>query len=325
MSSVAPEGLEHRLGGLAGPQQRRDEDLVELLAGHRRRQRLGLAPPELGERRVDDVQPVAHPLRLGVADQHQLHGERAYVYESPRRERVVSRPDGSLRVPLPQRSGVDGRRVDGRSALRRSAAPSTTRPARARDRNGLAVAGMVLRDRRRRHRRGSRSSPCSAPSPAIVGLALSIPALARSRRTGSRPRLRHRRHRHQRLRARASVSLGIVLTVVLVRAIERVRRPGAVRGPIDRRACIADGGEIVRHVARREPSATTSATYIRRVVELGRTTTESVAGRRRRRRRHGEFDGRVTVAARFDAASPTAASSTSTVPPPFGLDPDVFD
>ena len=38
-----------------------------------RGQRGGLAVPELGERRVDDVEPVAHPLGLPVTDQHQLH------------------------------------------------------------------------------------------------------------------------------------------------------------------------------------------------------------------------------------------------------------
>ena len=110
--------------------------------GHRRRQRLGLAPPELGERRVDDVQPVAHPLRLGVTDQNQLHGVEA-TSTVRARERVVSRPDGPFRVPLPQRSRVDGRRVDGWPPLRRPADRRTRRRPQSGGSNGLAVAGMV--------------------------------------------------------------------------------------------------------------------------------------------------------------------------------------
>ncbi len=36
-----------------------------------------------GERRVDHVQPVAHPLGFAVSDQHDLHGRRLYGHEAP--------------------------------------------------------------------------------------------------------------------------------------------------------------------------------------------------------------------------------------------------
>jgi hypothetical protein len=75
---VATERLEQRLGGLAGAHERRHEDLVEVLVEHPLGEQLGLAAAEIGERRIDDGQAVAHPLRLSVADQHDLHGKPPY-------------------------------------------------------------------------------------------------------------------------------------------------------------------------------------------------------------------------------------------------------
>ena len=71
---VAAERGQHRLGGLARPRERRHQDLVEDLVVHRRAEVLGLAVAQWGQRWVDDVEPVAHPFGLGVADQDDFHG-----------------------------------------------------------------------------------------------------------------------------------------------------------------------------------------------------------------------------------------------------------
>ena len=151
-----------------------------------------LAVAQLGERWIDDVEPVTHPLGLGVADQHQLHAQ-AYVY-SRRRERVVSRPDG--RYECRYHNGEAGP-LTWRPAA--SASSTACRRPRATAGNGLAVAAMVCGivavviawipfvavvglagDRRpsgwhpraaaraTRHRRGS-PSPGSSPAPRRAG------------------------------------------------------------------------------------------------------------------------------------------------------------
>ena len=157
-------------------------------------QRWRLALAELGQRRVDDVEPVAHPLRLAVTDQHQLHRARR-TSTVPHRERLVSRPDGSLRVPLPQRpvwtaDVADGgqRFVDPLTAGLRHRAARTDRSdrlgTRGRAGNGLAIAGMVC-GIVAVVMPGSRSSASLGIVAAIVGLACRSRACAARDRPGA--------------------------------------------------------------------------------------------------------------------------------------------
>ena len=129
------------------------------------RARPGAAP--LGQRRIDDVQPTAHPLRFPVAHEHDLHppdrtdrrphrptrfgprggrnrsGAIAPIacphVRSGVPARLVPGPDGAVRVPVPQRDGVDRRRRHERPAVRRSARHRCCgRRSRARRRTGGA-------------------------------------------------------------------------------------------------------------------------------------------------------------------------------------------
>ena len=72
-----PSALDERRGGLLGPHERGDEQLVDLERGDVLGHGLGLAVPELGERRVVDREAVAVPLGLAVADEDDFHAGRA--------------------------------------------------------------------------------------------------------------------------------------------------------------------------------------------------------------------------------------------------------
>ncbi|MFZ1490192.1 MAG: DUF2510 domain-containing protein, partial [Ilumatobacteraceae bacterium] len=72
------KSLQQGARGLARPDERRDEDIVELLAGEGFSHLLGLAPAPLGERGIVDVPAVTDPLRLAVSDEDDLHAARWY-------------------------------------------------------------------------------------------------------------------------------------------------------------------------------------------------------------------------------------------------------
>ena len=71
--SGRPRASRQRLRRLARPTNGEHEDLVELLVPQRIGQQRRLSMTALGERRVVDVQALAHPFRLTVSDQHDLH------------------------------------------------------------------------------------------------------------------------------------------------------------------------------------------------------------------------------------------------------------
>ena len=77
------EPLDEGSGGLLGPAERRHPQLVDLEIGHPVCQRLSLAPPPLGERRVVDGEAVTGPFGFAVADEHDLHAGRAYCPARP--------------------------------------------------------------------------------------------------------------------------------------------------------------------------------------------------------------------------------------------------
>ena len=300
-------------------------------------QRRGLAVAELGERRVDDVEPVAHPLRLGVTDQHQLHRTSVRL-QCGSVSRLVSRSDGPLRVPLPQRRAAGPRR---RRALRVTATTTTRwtadvrrRPALVDPRRRRRPAG---RRQRRRHRRrwsaasspssspGCRSSASSALAAAVVGLGLVDRRRCAARRpTGDRRGVRHRRHRHERARRRPRRARHRAHRRTSCRAIERFDDPGPERG---RRStsCTSRTAATSSPAARSRTSATTTRDVHRASSALGRRrratgsrSTTSPAGddgdvRRPRRRGADVGDGVVRVvevnAARCRSASiPTSST-----------------
>ncbi len=200
---------------------------------------------------------------------------------------------------------------------RRSVDPlntSSTPPAQRSRSNGLAVAGMVC----------GIVAVVIAWIPfvavlglitAIVGLALSIPALARSRQSGRRGF------------AIAGIVtsaigillgvLGIVLTVAVVRALDRFDNPGPVDARIEE---CADAGLraraeiVVENLSSEERSYTVE-------VDLGGDTTEWVevddvpAGEER---------SALVIGSTF-TSEPTCRIVSVNGPVPFGLDPDTFD
>ena len=182
--------------------------------------------------------------------------------------------------------------------------------------NGLAVAGMVC---------GVVAVVIAwVPFVAVlglitatVGLALSIPGLARSRETGSR-----------RAFAIAGIVtsacalvlgvLGVVLTVALVRAIDRFDDPG----PYDARltTCTAQGGEIVAtgQVENLGDDTQTYSVLVRLAPDaLERVVVEDVpAGAT------ADFEARERS---FTGGEPECRILAVDGPPPFGLDPDLFE
>lgn len=195
----------------------------------------------------------------------------------------------------------------------RPASPAAPRP----DGNGLAVAGMVC---------GIVAVVIAwVPFVAVlglitatVGLALSIPGLARSRETGTR-----------RGFAIAGIvtsvcglaagALGIVLTVALIRAVERFDDPG----PHDARlldCSVSDGGELVaRGVV--ENLGQDRQTYSV-LVHLAPDAQERVLVEDVPAGATAEFEARET--SRFDG-DPACRIVAVDGPPPFGLDPDFFE
>ncbi|MET0325771.1 MAG: hypothetical protein ABW219_11150, partial [Ilumatobacteraceae bacterium] len=121
--------------------------------------------------------------------------------------------------------------------------------------------------------------------------------------------------------ALALAAVGIVLTVVLARAIERYEEPGPNEARVTE-CRTTEGGEIVA-TGEIENLSDETRTYSV-VVELGRDGRDSVlvddvpAG------------GTVTFEARDHGAGlvdddPQCRIESVNGPPPFGLDPDVFD
>jgi hypothetical protein len=201
---------------------------------------------------------------------------------------------------------------------RRSVDPLTsyTPPAAQRGRsNGLAVAGMVC----------GIVAVVIAWVPfiavlgviaAIVGLSLSIPALSRSRQSGRRG--------FAITGIVTSVCglllgvVGIVLTVVVVRAIDRFDNPGPVDARIEQ--CVDDDlGNVVAEIVVENLSSRERSYTIE--VDLGGTTNEwvevdDVAA--------GESQS-VTVRGASFVSEPTCRIVSIYGPVPFGLDPDTFD
>lgn len=70
---VAAEAGQQRRGRLAGTEQRRDEDVVEVLLAETMRQAPRLLCSSFRQRRIVDVQPVSDPLGFSVSNQHDLH------------------------------------------------------------------------------------------------------------------------------------------------------------------------------------------------------------------------------------------------------------
>ena len=189
---------------------------------------------ELGQRRVDDVEPVAHPFRLGVTDQHQLHrGERTSTvlrvsgwYPDPT-GRFEYRYHND-QVWTADVASAGQRFVDPlptvRTGARRTRAAGRQRPGRRRD---------GLRHRRRRHAVGPVRRRARADHRRSSGWRCRSPALARRGRPGSR-----------RGFAIAGIvtsacgllagAVGIVLTVVAGAGRRALRGPRPARRPPDR-------------------------------------------------------------------------------------------
>jgi hypothetical protein len=193
--------------------------------------------------------------------------------------------------------------------------PATPAPAEPGG-NGLAVAGMVC----------GVVAVVIAWVPfvavlglitALVGLALSIPGLARSRRTGSR-----------RAFAIAGIItsacalvlgvLGVVLTVALVRAIDRFDDPG----PYDARltACTAEGREIVA-TGQVENLGNDTQTYSV-LVRLSPDAVERVVVEDVPAGATADFEARERAAVDDE---PDCRILAVDGPPPFGLDPELFE
>jgi hypothetical protein len=206
--------------------------------------------------------------------------------------------------------------ADVASGGRRSVDPLTsyTPPTSSGGSNGMAVAGMVC----------GIFAVVTAWVPfiavigiiaAIVGLALSIPALARSRERGRRGF------------ALAGVItsavglllgvLGIVLTVVVVRAINAFDDPGPVDVTVER--CEVDGSGVLAEIAVENLSSKERSYTIE--IDLGGLSTEWV-----------EFDDvdpgeRTTsvVTGRSFGLEPECRVVSINGPVPFGFDPDTWD
>ena len=200
-----------------------------------------------------------------------------------------------------------------------SRGPTTPGRTGGQDGNGLAVAGMVC----------GIVAVVTAWVPfiavlglitATVGLALSIPGLARSRQTGSRRGFAIAGIVTSVCGLVAGV-LGIVLTVALVRAIERFDDPG----PYDARLIDCTRGDSAELVARGElenrgDDAQTYSVLVRLAPDaLDRVLVEDVPPGAT-----VEFEAREV--SRFDAPDDSSCRIVAVDgPPPFGLDPDFFE
>ena len=70
---LAAEPSEERRCRLAGPGQRRDKNLIEVLIDESISKTLRLMMTQVGERRVTNGQSIAYPLGLTMTDEHDLH------------------------------------------------------------------------------------------------------------------------------------------------------------------------------------------------------------------------------------------------------------
>ena len=243
---------QQRRGGLAGAPQRRHDDLVERA---RRRSasptRSACMQPEFGERRVDDVEAVAHPFGLAVADEHDLHsgtdrrgsGDAAIAgsvdaVSDPQAGRLVPRPHRPVRVPLLQRrrSGPPTCRSAGSASSTRSAPPTLAHrrfaPGRtAGARRGMAVAAFVVGARVAAHRLGAVRVRVGAAG-AIVAFVLRHHRRCATAAAQRRPRPRLRgasAHRAVGGRGRCCASSASCSPRVVLREFDELRQPRAAR------------------------------------------------------------------------------------------------
>ena len=70
--------FEQRRSCLTGTKQRRNENLIKMLVTEILGQSPCLLMPEIGQRRIDNVQTIAHPFRLPVTNKDDLHRSRRY-------------------------------------------------------------------------------------------------------------------------------------------------------------------------------------------------------------------------------------------------------
>lgn len=75
------EGPQDRCCRLAGTDERRDEYFVEVLLGEHRGHCVSLFASQIGERRIDHVQPMTHPLGLRMSHENEFHCNRLEEFE----------------------------------------------------------------------------------------------------------------------------------------------------------------------------------------------------------------------------------------------------
>jgi hypothetical protein len=187
-------------------------------------------------------------------------------------------------------------------------------------RNGLAVAGMVC----------GIAAVATTWIPfvvvvgvisAMVGLGLSIPALARSRTTGSGRAFAIAGIVTSSC-ALALAAVGIVLTVVLARAVERYEEPGPNEVRVTE--CRAtDGGEIVASGEIDNLSDTQRSYSV--LVELGAGGRDSVLVEDVPPGGTARFEARDQGSGTVLDEDPECRVESVNGPPPFGLDPDIFE
>ena len=272
--------------------------------------------PELGQWRVDHVEAVAHPFRLGVADEDQLHRHKGTSTVSS-----VSGwyPDPARRFDYRFHNG-DVWTADVSKAGRRYVDGLPIEPPRRRG-NGLAVAGMV----------------CGITGltigwlpfiaflglvTSVVGLVCSLVGLARSRTTGAGRGFAVAGIATSALGI-AAAAVGILLTVVLVRMIDEFYEPGPVEARLT--ACTVGGSDVTFTGVVRNQSDEERTYSVLVEVDVGlverqrRVTVDDVpAGASE------EFTGRARLAVPVDEA-PACRIVSVDGPLPFGLDPTNFD
>jgi hypothetical protein len=187
-------------------------------------------------------------------------------------------------------------------------------------RNGLAVAGMVC----------GITAVATTWVPfvvvvgviaAIVGLALSISGLARSRTTGSGRGFAIAGIVTSSC-ALALAVVGIILTVVLARAVERFDEPGPNEVQVtDCRA--TEGGEIVASGEIRNLSDSERTYTV--LVELGRDGRDSVLVEDVPAGETVPFEARDRGSGTVLDEDPECRVESVNGPPPFGLDPELFE
>jgi hypothetical protein len=197
--------------------------------------------------------------------------------------------------------------------------PTSQGPSSPTKRNGLAVAGMVC----------GIAALATTWIPfvvvvgvisAMVGLGLSISGLARSRATGSGRGFAIAGIVTSSC-ALALAAVGIVLTFVLARAVERYEEPG----PHDVRItdCRTADGEIVAtgEIANRSDKERSYTV----LVELGARGRDSVLVEDVPAGESARFEARDQGSGTVLDEDPECRIESVNGPPPFGLDPDLFE